>query len=133
MPVTTEALLEMKINAGFAEDDCQMTESSTNDSANEEKRRFIRQSKKVKRLRRKQHYSKFIKPKNALMSLHELLGTAFLEFNILPEEHGFVASVYVNGVHYEGRGDYYRFSRDFNLFYKCVYIFARSIKNSIQE
>lgn len=60
--------------------------------------------KKIKRLRRNRRLRKILTPKNALMSLHELLGTALSEFNILPEERGFVASVYVNNVQYEGRG-----------------------------
>lgn len=79
---------------------------SENGSAIFQKRRFMRQPipKKIKRLRRNRRLRKILTPKNALMSLHELLGTALSEFNILPEERGFVASVYVNNVQYEGRG-----------------------------
>lgn len=106
-PITTEASNESKINAELAASNCPLTESSKNDSTIEEKRRFMRQPRKIKRLRRKQRLCKFITPKNALMSLHELLGTAFLNFTILPDEHGFVASVYVNDVLYEGRGENY--------------------------
>lgn len=80
--------------------------------ANGTKRRFIRQAipKKIKRLRRNRRLRKILTPKNALMSLHELLGAGLSEFNILPEERGFVASVFVNNVQYEGRG---RFSLAF--------------------
>lgn len=72
------------------------------------KRRFMRQPipKKIKRLRRNRRLRKILTPKNALMSLHELLGTGLSEFNILPEERGFVASVFVNNVQYEGRGEW---------------------------
>lgn len=74
--------------------------------ANGQKRRFMRQPipKKVKRLRRNRRLRKILTPKNALMSLHELLGAGLSEFNILPEERGFVATVFVNNVQYEGRG-----------------------------
>lgn len=74
--------------------------------ANGQKRRFMRQAipKKVKRLRRNRRLRKILTPKNALMSLHELLGAGLSEFNILPEERGFVATVFVNNVQYEGRG-----------------------------
>lgn len=60
--------------------------------------------KKIKRLRRNRRLRKILTPKNALMSLHELLGSALSDFSILPEERGFVASVYVNNVQYEGKG-----------------------------
>lgn len=71
------------------------------------KRRFLRQPipKKVKRLRRNRRLRKILTPKNALMSLHELLGPGLSDFSIMPEERGFVASVFVNNVQYEGRGD----------------------------
>lgn len=70
------------------------------------KRRFMRQPipKKVKRLRRNRRLRKILTPKNALMSLHELLGPGLSDFTIMPEERGFVASVFVNNVQYEGRG-----------------------------
>lgn len=70
------------------------------------KRRFSRQPipKKLKRLRRNRRLRKILTPKNALMSLHELLGTGLSEFTIMPEERGFVATVYVNNVQYDGHG-----------------------------
>ena len=85
-----------------------ITDPSENGSTNGQKRRFLRQPipKKIKRLRRNRRLRKILTPKNALMSLHELLGNGLSEFSILPEERGFVASVYVNSVQYEGRGDY---------------------------
>lgn len=78
-----------------------------NGTSNGQKRRFMRQPipKKIKRLRRNRRLRKILTPKNALMSLHELLGAGLSEFNILPEERGFVASVFVNNVQYEGRGN----------------------------
>lgn len=81
--------------------------ASENGGTNGQKRRFMRNPvpKKVKRLRRNRRLRKILTPKNALMSLHELLGAGLSEFNILPEERGFVASVYVNNVQYEGRGE----------------------------
>lgn len=84
-----------------------ITDPSENGSTNGQKRRFMRQPipKKIKRLRRNRRLRKILTPKNALMSLHELLGNGLSEFSILPEERGFVATVYVNGVQYEGRGD----------------------------
>ena len=84
------------------------TESVCSDEngTNGQKRRYMRQPipKKVKRLRRNRRLRKILTPKNALMSLHELLGAGLSEFNILPEERGFVATVFVNNVQYEGRG-----------------------------
>lgn len=70
------------------------------------KRRFNRPqlSKKVKRLRRNRRLRKILMPKNALMSLHELLGAGLSEFNVVPEERGFVATVFANNAQYEGRG-----------------------------
>lgn len=70
------------------------------------KRRFTRPPvpKKLKRLRRNRRLRKILTPKNALMSLHELLGTGLSDFTIMPEERGFVATVYVNNVQYEGHG-----------------------------
>ncbi|XP_031627838.1 double-stranded RNA-specific editase 1-like isoform X2 [Contarinia nasturtii] len=80
--------------------------ASDNGSVNGQKRRFMRQPipKKIKRLRRNRRLRKILTPKNALMSLHELLGNGLSEFSILPEERGFVASVFVNNIQYEGRG-----------------------------
>lgn len=71
------------------------------------KRRFTRQPipKKIKRLRRNRRLRKILTPKNALMSLHELLGAGLSDFNIVPDEAGFVATVFVNNVQYEGRGN----------------------------
>lgn len=83
------------------------TLSTDDDSVNgTQKRRFLRQPipKKIKRLRRNRRLRKILTPKNALRSLHELLGTGLSEFSILPEEHGFVATVYINNAQYEGRG-----------------------------
>lgn len=69
------------------------------------KRRFPRQvSKKVKRLRRNRRLRRILMPKNALMSLNELMGSSLTDFNITPEERGFVANVLVNNTQYEGRG-----------------------------
>lgn len=87
-------------------DNANITDPSENGSTNGQKRRFLRQPipKKIKRLRRNRRLRKILTPKNALMSLHELLGNGLSEFSILPEERGFVASVYVNNVQYEGRG-----------------------------
>ncbi|XP_055297939.1 double-stranded RNA-specific editase 1-like isoform X2 [Sitodiplosis mosellana] len=87
-------------------DNANITDPSENGSTNGQKRRFMRQPipKKIKRLRRNRRLRKILTPKNALMSLHELLGNGLSEFSILPEERGFVASVYVNAVQYEGRG-----------------------------
>lgn len=84
----------------------EMTELDESQNGNGPKRRFLRQPipKKVKRLRRNRRLRKILTPKNALMSLHELLGPALSEFSILPEERGFVATVFVNNVQYEGRG-----------------------------
>lgn len=107
----------------------ELTESICSDGgengagANGQKRRFMRQPipKKVKRLRRNRRLRKILTPKNALMSLHELLGTGLSEFNILPEERGFVATVYVNNVQYEGRGKPFgqlqNFARNFLIFF----------------
>lgn len=76
------------------------------ESGNGFKRRFSRQPipKKLKRLRRNRRLRKILTPKNALMSLHELLGTGLSDFTIMPEERGFVATVYVNNVQYDGHG-----------------------------
>lgn len=89
----------------------EMTEIDEGQNGNGPKRRFLRQPipKKVKRLRRNRRLRKILTPKNALMSLHELLGPALSEFSILPEERGFVATVFVNNVQYEGRGKRLRF------------------------
>lgn len=75
------------------------------------KRRFPRQvSKKVKRLRRNRRLRRILMPKNALMSLHELMGSSLTEFAITPEERGFVASVSVHNTQYEGHGKSFFFS-----------------------
>lgn len=81
---------------------------SQNDLIASMKRRFLRQPipKKLKRLRRNRRLRKILTPKNALMSLHELLGTGLSDFTIVPEERGFIATVYVNNVQYEGHGKY---------------------------
>lgn len=71
------------------------------------KKRWSRQpvNKKVKRIRRNRRLRKMLIPKNALMSLNELMGSTLSDYTILPEERGFVARVYVNNVQYEGRGN----------------------------
>lgn len=86
---------------------------SLNGSLNGQKRRFMRQPipKKIKRLRRNRRLRKILTPKNALMSLHELLGNGLSEFSILPEERGFVATVSVNNSQYEGRGNFFGYFR----------------------
>lgn len=103
--------------------------SENGGGANGQKRRFMRNPipKKVKRLRRNRRLRKILTPKNALMSLHELLGTGLSEFNILPEERGFVANVYVNNVQYEGRGKWwttqnsiFEISKVFCLIFYCL-------------
>lgn len=70
------------------------------------KKRWNRQpiNKKVKRIRRNRRLRKMLIPKNALMSLNELMGSTISDYDIVPEERGFVARVYVNNVQYEGRG-----------------------------
>lgn len=90
-------------------------------NGNGQKRRFLRQPipKKVKRLRRNRRLRKILTPKNALMSLHELLGPGLSDFSILPEERGFVATVFVNNVQYEGRGE---MISDFLL--KNIFVFS---------
>lgn len=95
--------LTAKLDVTMKSDEQPDSEHSPNDSL---KRRFIRPqlSKKVKRLRRNRRLRKILMPKNALMSLHELLGAGLSEFTISPEERGFVASVFVNNVQYDGRG-----------------------------
>lgn len=72
----------------------------------ESKRKWIRKpiSKKLKRLRQNRRLRKLLAPKNALMSLNELMGSSISEYTIVPEERGFVAQVFVNNVQYEGRG-----------------------------
>lgn len=73
------------------------------------KKRWNRQpiNKKVKRIRRNRRLRKMLIPKNALMSLNELMGSTLSEYAIVPEERGFIARVYVNNVQYEGRGTYF--------------------------
>lgn len=70
------------------------------------KRRWNRKpvNKKNKRLRQNRRLRKLLTPKNALMSLNELMANTISEFKIVPEEKGFVAQVFVNNVQYEGRG-----------------------------
>lgn len=100
--------LEVQDQQQNAGNDEEMVEGENGNGPNGgPKRRFMRQPipKKIKRLRRNRRLRKILTPKNALMSLHELLGTGLSEFNILPEERGFVASVFVNNVQYEGRGE----------------------------
>lgn len=77
------------------------------ESADEDtKRKWIRKpiSKKLKRLRQNRRLRKLLAPKNALMSLNELMGSSISDYTIIPEERGFVAQVFVNNVQYEGRG-----------------------------
>lgn len=95
--------LTAKLDASIKTDDQPDSEHSPNGSL---KRRFIRPqlSKKVKRLRRNRRLRKILMPKNALMSLHELLGAGLSEFSISPEERGFVATIFVNNTQYDGRG-----------------------------
>lgn len=80
------------------------------------KKRWNRQpiNKKVKRIRRNRRLRKMLIPKNALMSLNELMGSTISEYDIVPEERGFVARVYVNNVQYEGRGNYHWTSSSFD-------------------
>lgn len=72
------------------------------------KRRWNRQpvNKKIRRIRRNRRLRKMLIPKNALMSLNELMGSTISEYDIVPEERGFVARVYVNSIQYEGRGEW---------------------------
>lgn len=79
-------------------------ESETSDAAS--KRKWTRKplNKKAKRLRQNRRLRKLLIPKNALMSLHELMGSSISEYRIMPEERGFVAQVLVNNIQYEGRG-----------------------------
>lgn len=98
---------EMATNKSVKLDNELLSTDSVDGSLNgAQKRRFLRQPipKKIKRLRRNRRLRKILTPKNALMSLHELLGAALSEFSILPEERGFVATVYINNAQYEGRG-----------------------------
>lgn len=70
------------------------------------KKRWNRQpiNKKIKRIRRNRRLRKMLIPKNALMSLNELMGSTLSDFNFTPEERGFVTHFYVNNIQYEGRG-----------------------------
>lgn len=70
------------------------------------KKKWIRKplNKKAKRLRQNRRLRKLLIPKNALMSLHELMGNSISEYRVMPEERGFVAQVLVNNIQYEGRG-----------------------------
>lgn len=79
----------------------------------EPKRRWIRKplNKRVKRLKQNRRLRKLLIPKNALMSLHELMGCQLSDYRIIPEERGFVAQISVNNIQYEGHGEY---SIDFN-------------------
>lgn len=92
----------------------------TGDGNGAPKKRWNRQpvNKKIKRIRRNRRLRKMLIPKNALMSLNELMGSTISEYDIVPEERGFVARVYVNNVQYEGRG-------------KCLFLFPLfSMKSS---
>lgn len=73
------------------------------------KRRWIRKplNKRVKRLKQNRRLRKLLIPKNALMSLHELMGSQISDYRIIPEERGFVAQVLVNNIQYEGRGRFH--------------------------
>lgn len=90
----------MDVNAGNAA-------NPTGEGNGAPKKRWNRQpiNKKVKRIRRNRRLRKMLIPKNALMSLNELMGSTLSEYDIVPEERGFVARVYVNNVQYEGRGN----------------------------
>lgn len=72
-----------------------------------QKRRWIRKplNKRVKRLKQNRRLRKLLIPKNALMSLHELMGSQISDYRVMPEERGFVAQVLVNNIQYEGRGE----------------------------
>lgn len=84
------------------------------DNNGAQKKRWNRQpiNKKIKRLRRNRRLRKMLTPKNALMSLNELMGNDLSEYVIMPEERGFVAQVFVNKVQYEGRGWYIHIQRN---------------------
>lgn len=71
------------------------------------KKKWIRRplNKRTKRLRQNRRLRKLLIPKNALMSLHELMGSSISDYRIMPEERGFVAQVLVNNIQYEGRGE----------------------------
>lgn len=86
------------------------------DAEGRPKRKWLRKpiNKRTKRLRQNRRLRKMLIPKNALMSLHELMGSNISEYRISPEERGFVAQVLVNNIQYEGRGMFcssFRFER----------------------
>lgn len=85
------------------------------------KKKWIRKplNKKAKRLRQNRRLRKLLIPKNALMSLHELMGNSISEYRVMPEERGFVAQVLVNNIQYEGRGE----------FISCIFIMLPHISN----
>lgn len=88
------------------------------------KRRWIRKplNKRMKRLKQNRRLRKLLIPKNALMSLHELMGTQISEYKIIPEERGFVAQVLVNNIQYEGRGELWIFLFPWNFHFKLLII-----------
>lgn len=66
-------------------------------------------SGEVKRLRRNHRLRKILVPKNALMSLYEIVDGGSLELKVVPEEqHGFLATILVNNVQYKGHGWFQR-------------------------
>lgn len=99
-PIPTQPKVEAPVPTSL------VTINPTENNDEETKRRWIRKpiSKKVKRFRQNRRLRKLLAPKNALMSLNELMGNAISEYTIIPEERGFVAQVFVNNVQYEGRG-----------------------------
>lgn len=80
---------------------------NSNGDSNNEKKKWVRQpvNKKIKRLRRNRKLRKMLTPKNAFMSLHELMRESLSDFTFLPDECGFIARAYVNSVQYEGHGE----------------------------
>lgn len=79
----------------------------SNDDSNIQKKKWSRQpiNKKIKRNRRNRRLRKMLTPKNAYMSLHELMRDSLSDFTFLPDERGFIARVYINNIQYEGHGN----------------------------
>lgn len=96
--VHTEHLIKVEANTEGA--------NHATDANGAPKKRWNRQpiNKKIKRIRRNRRLRKMLIPKNALMSLNELMGSTLSDFNFTPEERGFVTHFYVNNIQYEGRG-----------------------------
>lgn len=62
-------------------------------------------SSDVRRNRRNHRLRRLLLPKNALMSLHEIVGDGQLKLDVVPDAaHGFVATITVNDAQYEGHG-----------------------------